>query len=95
VTSSWRNVLDECDARLAAATAALDRGAGEPVAPFAGADVSEPLPGELVERARDLVDRSEELERRLREEQDRLRTELRRLPRMPTAPREVHFEAKA
>jgi hypothetical protein len=93
--TSWRNVLDECDARLAAATAALDRGAGEPVAPFAGADVSEPLPGELVERARDLVDRSELLERRLRDEQDRLRTELRRLPRMPTAPREVHFEAKA
>jgi hypothetical protein len=95
VTSSWTNVLDECDARLAAATAALDRGAGEPVAPFAGADVSEPLPSDLVERARDLVGRSEELEQRLRDEQDRLRTELRRLPRMPAASPEVHFEAKA
>ena len=95
MTSSWTNVLDECDARLAAATEALDRGVGEPVAPFADADVSEPLPSDLVERARDLVDRSEALEQRLRDEQDRLRVELRRLPRMPAAPREVHFEAKA
>ena len=95
MTSSWTNVLDECDARLAAATEALDRGVGEPVAPFAHADVSEPLPSDLVERARDLVDRSEALEQRLRDEQDRLRVELRRLPRMPAAPREVHFEAKA
>jgi hypothetical protein len=95
VTSSWTKVLDECDARLAAATAALDGGAKEPVAPFAGADVAEPLPSDLVERARDLVDRSEELEQRLRDEQDRLRTELRRMPRMPAASREVHFEAKA
>jgi hypothetical protein len=100
VTTSWTSVLDECDARLEAATAALDRGtldhgAGEPVTPFAGADVSEPLPSDLVERARALVDRSEVLEQRLRDEQDRLRSELRRLPRMPAAPREVHFEVKA
>jgi hypothetical protein len=95
VTSSWQDVLDECDARLEAASAALDRGAGEPLAPFVDADVAEALPSDLVDRARALVDRSADLEQRLRAEQDRLRSELRRLPRMPAAAREVHFEVKA
>ncbi len=91
MTSSWAKVLDQCDARLAPRRAR----AAPSWPPFTGVEVSEPLPSELVDRARAIVDRSGELEQRLRAEQDRLRSELRRLPRMPAAERQVHFEAKA
>jgi hypothetical protein len=92
--TSWTRVLDDCDARLDAAAAALDR--GEPTAPEPfTATAPGPIPSDLVDRARALVDRSADLERRLADEQARLRSELRRLPRMPAAEREVHFEVRA
>jgi hypothetical protein len=95
VTTSWTGVLDECAARLDAAASALERGEAVAIAPFVPGLVPGPMPAELADRARALVERSAALERRLEAEQARLRDELRRLPRMPAAEREVHFEAKA
>ncbi len=93
--TSWAHVLDDCAARIDAATAALERGAPAEIPAFVPVEPPGPLPAELVERARALVDRSEALERRLEDERARVRAELLRLPRMPAAEREVHFEVKA
>lgn len=93
--TSWTDVLDECAARLDAAASALERGEMVTIAPFVPASTPGAMPADLAPRARSLVERSAALERRLRDEQARLRDELRRLPRMPAAERDVHFEAKA
>jgi hypothetical protein len=94
-TSSWTRVLDDCDARIDAATAALDRGAPVDVPPFGPIEAPGPMPAELVDRARELVERTDALEHRLEDERARVRSELRRLPRMPAAEREIHFEVRA
>ncbi len=95
MTSSWAGVLDECAARIDAAASALERGEPVTVAPFVPAAPGGPMPAELAARAQAIVDRSAALEERLEDEQARVRREIRRLPRMPAAEREIHFEAKA
>ncbi len=98
MSTAWRLTLDECEARLDAATASLDAGVEPPaVAPFPAGGPAEAFPVELVDRALALVARGAEVERRLEGERDRVATELRRLPRArarQTHP-ESHFELKA
>jgi hypothetical protein len=67
----------------------------ERVAPFSTPEVTEPLSGPLVARARAISERGEQLERQLTSELERIRAELRRLPRMPRAQGETRFEAQA
>jgi hypothetical protein len=95
MTVTWEQALTECEERLDAATTALENGKPASVAPFSPAGIDEPLPSALVERALACSNRSVELSERLAGELERIRLELRRLPRMPRAPRENHFEATA
>jgi len=95
VSIAWERALEECEARLDAAGTALEAGAPVTVAPFAPPETDEPMPAALADRARDLVARSVELEGLLARELDGIRAELRRLPRMPAAPRETRFDAQA
>jgi hypothetical protein len=96
MTSTWEHALADCEARLDAAAAALDRGVlAAEIAPFSTPSVPGPLPAPLASWAQQLVDRGEELEQRLTSERERIRAELRRLPRMPSAAREARFEAQA
>jgi hypothetical protein len=95
VTVTWEDALTECEARLDAAESALDPRTAVPVAPFGPPAVDGPLPAPLAERARACCERGEALASQLAGELDRIRAELRRLPRMPRAPREAHFDAQA
>jgi hypothetical protein len=95
VTGRWERVLDDCEARLDAASAVLSSGSTPNIAPFAAPTAPEPLPGSLVQRARALVARGEDLEHLLTTESERIRTELRRLPRMPRAQSAAHLDVKA
>jgi hypothetical protein len=97
-TASWTRVLDDCEARLDALAATMTTATPPEISPFLPVATAEPIPAELVPRARALVDRSAELEQRLANERDRVRAELRRLPRMPRTPgpgSEALFEVKA
>ena len=95
MTVTWEHALTECEDRLDAASAALERRAPGEVPAFSPPAVDGPLPADLVERARACSVRGEALEAKLAEELERVRQELRRLPRMPRAPRETRFEAQA
>jgi hypothetical protein len=95
LTVTWEQALAECEARLDAAAAALEDGAPPAVAPFAAPAVDGPFPASLADRARVCSERGDELQERLTSELERVRTELRRLPRMPRAQREAHFDAQA
>ena len=92
---TWEHVLDDCEARLDAAGAAIEQRGVPALAPFVEPDLDEPMPALLADRARDLLTRSAELEERLAGELERIRSELRRLPRMPAAAREARFDAQA
>lgn len=92
--TDWEQTLTECEARLEAAAGSLGRGPGPDVAPFREPALDQPLPARLVDRAQALVDRSIDLEHRLRDEQVHILAELRRLPRMPVAPRATKFDAR-
>lgn len=95
MTVRWERALEECEARLDAASAALEPGPVAPVAPFSAPAVEGPIPEYLAERARECSERGDQLQERLRDELERIRAELRRLPRMPRAQREAHFDAQA
>jgi hypothetical protein len=95
VTVTWDRALADCEARLDAVAAALVHGAPASAAPFATPDVEGPIPAPLAARARAVAERGAELEERLTSELARLRSELRRLPRMPRAPRESRFDTQA
>jgi hypothetical protein len=95
MTVTWEQALEECEARLEAASIALERGTPSPVAPFSAPAVEGPIPPALVERARACSSRSDALAAQLGDELERVRLELRRLPRMPRAQREARFEAQA
>ena len=98
MTTAWTQTLDECEARLDAAEAALDAGTRTNVATFSPhAGPSEPFPADLVHRALALVKRGVELERRLTHDRDAVTSELRRLPRarIQQSHAESHFELKA
>lgn len=106
MTTAWSRTLDECEARLDAATVTLEHprpSSGQPlevkpeVAPFVAGGPAEPFPAELVDRALALVKRSVDLEQRLTNERDRVSAELRRLPRarVKSTHSESHFELKA
>jgi hypothetical protein len=92
---TWEHALTECEARLDAASAALERRIPGAIPEFSVPDVAGPIPDELADRARACATRSEELEGRLTDELDRIRAELRRLPRMPRAESENRFEVQA
>jgi hypothetical protein len=94
VTATWEHALADCEARLDAAAAALDQG-GPVVAPFTAPEVEGPIPEYLAGRARACSERGDQLQARLQDELERIRAELRRLPRIPRAPREAHFDAQA
>jgi len=95
VTVPWEQALAECEARLDAVTDALAAGTPAPVAPFAEPPVDGPIPAHLADRARECEARGEDLQQRLEQELEEIRSELRRLPRMPRAQRETHFDAQA
>lgn len=95
MSGAWEHTLAECEARLDAATAALEQRAAVPVAPFSPPAVEGPIPESLAERARECAERGDRLQERLQDELERIRAELRRLPRMPRAQREAHFDAQA
>ena len=95
MTASWEHALDDCDARLDAVTAALAAGTAPAVDAFAEPAVDGPMPAHLADRARECATRGEALHARLSNELDAIRAELRRLPRMPRAQREAHFDAQA
>jgi hypothetical protein len=95
MTVTWEQALTECEARLDAAATALAKGTLASVVPFSPSEIDEPLPVALAERAQACATRGEELSERLAAELERIRLELRRLPRMPRAPRENRFEARA
>jgi hypothetical protein len=95
MTVSWEQALEACEARLEAASIALDQGAPVAVAAFSAPAVDGPIPAALAERARACSSRSDALSERLADELERVRLELRRLPRMPSAHSEARFEAKA
>jgi hypothetical protein len=95
VTLTWEAALDECEARLDAAVAALERTAPGVVAPFSADEIEGPLPAALADRAQACCTRGQELERRLADELERVRLELRRLPRVPQAPQAARYEARA
>ncbi len=92
MTVTWEHVLSDCEARLDAASSALELGLPAEVTPFSATEVAEPIPAELADRARVCVARGEALEAPLVNELERVRSELRRLPRMPRAEREARFE---
>ena len=91
----WEDALTEYEARLDLVATALEDGNAVAVAPFSAPAVDEPIPAHLAGRARTCAARGDELRERLASELNRIRTELRRLPRMPRAPREAHFDAQA
>jgi len=95
MTVTWEHALEECEARLEAASIALECGTPLAVAPFSAPEVDGPIPPALLERARACSSRSDALAAKLADELERVRLELRRLPRMPRAPREARFEAQA
>jgi len=95
MTVPWERALDECEARLDAVTAALEAGTPAAVEPFSAPAVDGPVPAHLEGRAEECSTRGEELRARLEQELEDIRAELRRLPRMPRKPREVHFDAQA
>lgn len=98
MNAAWIQTLEECEARLDAAEAALDSGAHPDVAAFSPADgPDEPFPPALVDRTLALVKRGVELERRLALNRDEVVSELRRLPRARVRRHraESHFELKA
>lgn len=95
MTVTWEDALAECEARLDTARAALEPGPGPAVAPFSAPAVTGPIPEHLAARARECAERGERLQAQLTGELERLRTELRRLPRMPRAQREAHFDVQA
>ena len=95
MTVTWEHALSECEARLDAASAALERRTAGEIPAFSPPAVDGPIPTELVERARACSDRGEALEATLAEELERVRQELRRLPRMPRAQSETRFNAQA
>ena len=95
MTVTWDQALTDCEARLDAAAKALENGTLAAVDPFSPSEVDGPLPTALAERAKKCATRGEELSERLAAELERIRLELRRLPRMPRAPRENRFEARA
>ena len=97
MTTAWAQTLDECEARLDAAEAALDSGTRPDVSFSPDDGPSEPFPADLVDRALALVKRGVELERRLTHDRDAVTSELRRLPRarIQQSHAESHFELKA
>jgi hypothetical protein len=95
VSVTWEQAIEECEARLDAASAALEHRAPAEIAPFSTPAVDGPIPAALVERARACSARSDDLSARLTDELERVRLELRRLPRMPRAQGEARFEAQA
>lgn len=98
MTTAWTRTLDECEARLDAAAAALDSGGHPDIAGFLpDQGPSEPFPPELVERALALVKRGVELERRLTGDREKVSSELRRLPRarIQQSHSEAHFQIMA
>lgn len=95
MTISWEHALTECEARLDAASAALECRTPGAIPAFVEPEVDGPIPEELADRARACAARSEELEAQLAGELDRIRGELRRLPRMPRAQSENRFEVQA
>jgi hypothetical protein len=95
MTRGWERALDDCEARLDAAGALLERGGAPAVNPFSTPAVTGPIPTELVDRARLIVDRGEALEQQLTDRQQVIRAELRRLPRMPRPAGRNRFDTKA
>lgn len=94
MTDTWERALADCEGRLDRAAATLTGGTSD-VDPFSAPALPIPMPAALVDHARELVRQGEALEERLTGEQDRIRAELRRLPRMPRAARQSHFDTKA
>jgi len=96
MTLAWADLLDELEARVARAEAAL---AAETTAPveFEPLTCDAPLPPALEDRTRSLLGRVQELDRRCSEGAATLRDELRRRPRThPPARRAIgHFEVGA
>lgn len=95
MTITWEQALEECEARLDAASGALERGTPNEVALFCAPDVDGPIPPALLDRARACSVRSDALSAQLADELERIRKELRRLPRMPRAERETRLDVQA
>jgi hypothetical protein len=91
----WEQAIASCEARLDAASAALDHGDLSVVAPFVTPPVTGTIPDALLGRVRECASRGEALQLRLADELERIRLELRRLPRMPPARPENRFDAQA
>ena len=95
MSGTWEHALEECEARLDAASVALEQARPAAITPFSVPAVDGPIPAALVDRARACSARGEELSARAADELERIRRELRRLPRMPRAAGATRFEAQA
>jgi len=96
--SSWGPVLDDFEARLAAAEALSELGlADEAPETFVAPHVAEPFPRDLLGRAEDLLGRAKTVEKALRAEQRRIRAQLAKLPKAPIPERRAgeRFEFEA
>jgi len=94
MTTSWEDTLDECEARLDAADAALAEGRPVAVDPFVEPEVANPIPAELEARARTLAARTDDLGARLAVELERVRSDVRRLPRFRRSPGTGHIDTR-
>jgi len=92
---TWEEALADCDARLDAAEAGIGTGSNPAVAPFSVPELAGPCPDPLLGHVRSLIERGTALEERLTTERERIRLELRRLPRLPRAQGESHFDTRA
>ena len=95
MTATWEETLEQCEARLDAAVAALEQGTTPEVDTFSEPRVAGPIPPALADRARACSERGEELAELLARELERIRLELRRLPRMPAPQRDTHIDVSA
>jgi hypothetical protein len=96
MSSAWVAVLDDFEASLADAVAALDADAPPTAVTFTPPAVDGPCPAELAGRAQALLAAAAALEDRMVSELAAVREEIRRLPRPPAAgPGESRFESHA
>jgi len=80
---AWSEALDEFEARLLLAEAALELAEEGAAPPFEPPPVEGPIPPECADRARALLARARGVEDRLVASRQRIRAELARMPRLP------------
>ena len=96
MSMSWTSVLDDFEASLADAVAALDADAPPAIVTFTPPEVVGPCPPELAGRAQALLAVAAAIEDRMATELAAVRDEIRRLPRPPAAARGAsRFESHA